>query len=418
MSQSALRPSGQAAQPLTDARTLEFTVDVLTQHFDLEATGYCCQTRDLWQVLVAAAARGSTIEATCHDLKDAPDSNTVRTYLNEQLTSAQVRPLEAQFNQALASQLPRWFVRSLRRPNTEFALDLHDVPYYGKLDQDQAVADQAVADQATHWICRGAAQVGTTRFYRSATAYVLQDNKRWTLAVTFVHPRDSLLAIVQRLLEPVRSLGLRRGCVYLDKAFSGIPVLRYLLQETKFAAVVATPVRGKAGAKAGAEGGTRALCRGRASYRTDYTFRSATHGTLAAPVGVVRTWSERRDGTRQSQWLVYVLIRCRWRIREMRRRYRRRFGIESSYRLLEQVRLRTSSPNEALRFLALGLALLLGSVWIALHWRYLRVPGSGPRRVLRERFTLEQMANFLRRAVEAIYGVLRQLPPPATIGIY
>ena len=83
----------------------------------------------------------------------------------------------------------------------------------------------------------------------------------------------------------------------------------------------------------------------------------------------------------------------------MRRRYRRRFGIESSYRLLEQVRLRTSSPNEALRFFAMGLALLLGSVWIALHWRHLRVPGSGPRRVLRELFTLEQMANFLRCAM-------------------
>ena len=413
MSQSALHASGQAAEPLTDARTLEFTVDVLEQHFDLQATGYCCQTRDLWQVLVAAAARGSTIEATCHDLVDAPDSNTVRTYLNEQLTPAQVRPLEAQFNAARGSQVPRWFVRSLRSQHTEFALDLHDVPYYGKLDQDPA--DQ---EPPSPWICRGAAQVGTTRFYRSATAYVLHHNKRWTLAVTLVHPRDSLLAIVQRLLAQVRSLGLRRGCVYLDKAFSGIPVLRYLLQETKLAAVVATPVRGKAGSAKGSGGGTRALCRGRASYRTDYTFRSATHGTLKAPLGVVRTWSERRDGTRQSQWLVYVLIRCRLRIREVRHRYRRRFGIESSYRLLEQVRLRTSSPNEVLRFLAMGLALLLGSVWIALHWRYLRVPGSGPRRVLRELFTLEQMADFLRRAVEAIYGVLSQLPPPSKIGNY
>ncbi len=102
----------------------------------------------------------------------------------------------------------------------------------------------------------------------------------------------------------------------------------------------------------------------------------------------------------------------------MRGRYRRRFGIESSYRLLEQVRLRTSSPNEALRFLAIGLALLLGSVWIALHWRYLRAPGSGPRRVVRELLPLQQMANFLRRAVEAIYGVLTQLPPPSKIGIY
>ena len=73
---------------------------------------------------------------------------------------------------------------------------------------------------------------------------------------------------------------------------------------------------------------------------------------------------------------------------------------------------RTTSPNEALRFFCMGLALLLGSVWIALHWRYLQVRGSGPRRVAREHFPLERMANFLRRAVEAIYGVIALVQPP------
>ena len=57
---------------------------------------YHCQTRELWQVLVAAAAPGSTIEATCHDLPQAPDSNPVRGYRNDQLillTLEPVRPL-------------------------------------------------------------------------------------------------------------------------------------------------------------------------------------------------------------------------------------------------------------------------------------------------------------------------------------
>ena len=96
----------------------------------------------------------------------------------------------------------------------------------------------------------------------------------------------------------------------------------------------------------------------------------------------------------------------------MRQRYRLRFGIESSYRLLEQVRVRTTSPNEALRFFCIGLALLLGSMWIALHWKHLQVRGSGPRRVAREHFPLERMTNFLRRAVEAIYGVISLVQPP------
>jgi hypothetical protein len=60
----------------------------------------------------------------------------------------------------------------------------------------------------------------------------------------------------------------------------------------------------------------------------------------------------------------------------------------------------------------MGIALLIGNIWIALHWRYLRRPGRGPRRVARWHFTLSQMAQFLRRAVEAIYGVIAIIDPP------
>ena len=396
-------------------------MQLLTQHFDVQATGYCCQTRDLWQVLVAAAAQGSTIEATCNDLPEAPDSNTVRAYLNDQLTVEtnlrwrptyggdqltveQVRPVEADFNRALTSQLPRWFHRQLRHQGVQLAIDLHDVPYYGKTDQ---------LNPTDHWVCRGQAQAGTTRFYRCATAYVMQRDVRWTLAVTFVHPRDSRVSIVQRLIKQMHTLGLRRGCLYLDKAFCAVPVLRYLQEQTTFAAIVAAPLRGKGG-KEGSGRGTRALCQGRASYFTYHTFINAEHGALRVPVAVVRTFCRRRDGTYQAQWLVYVLLQLRQRklrITQVRQRYRSRFGIESSYRLLEQVRLRTTSPNEALRFFCIGLALLLGSVWIALHWKYLQVAGSGPRRVAREHFPLERMANFLRRAVETIYGVISLVQP-------
>jgi hypothetical protein len=98
-------PRLEQFKELTDQSTLEFTVQVLTQHFDVQASGYCCQTRDLWHVLVAAAAQGSTIEATCHELPAAPHSNTVRNtvrgYLHDQLTTEQVRPLEADFGSRL-----------------------------------------------------------------------------------------------------------------------------------------------------------------------------------------------------------------------------------------------------------------------------------------------------------------------------
>ena len=380
------------SEKLTDRGTLDFTIAVLEQYFDLSAEGSVCQTRDLWQVLVTTAARQTYIETACNDLKDAPDSNTVRGYLKEQLTPDRIRSLQRDCNRALASQLPAW----LRDHPKDVAIDLHDEPYYGKDDEEDPNC----------WVCRGEARAGTTRFYRCATAYLMHRDVRFTLAVEFVHPDDDLVKIVKQLMRRVKALKIKVKRYFLDKGFCTIPVLCALQVDSNLSAIIAAPIRGKTG-------GTRALCQGRGSYRTDHTFRSADYGELTAPVAVVRTVRQRRDGTRTVEWLIYVVLNTTdVPVRGIRKLYRRRFGIESSYRLLEQIRGHTTARNAALRFLWIGLALLIGNIWIALHWTYLRRRGSGPRRVARKHFTLSQMAQFLRRAVEAIYRVISTIDPP------
>lgn len=57
--------------------------------------------------------------------------------------------------------------------------------------------------------------------------------------------------------------------------------------------------------------------------------------------------------------------------------YRRRFGIESSYRQINQARLRTSSRSPELRLLAVAIALLLRNLWALCRWMTLARFGSG-----------------------------------------
>lgn len=378
---------------LTDRGTLDFTIAILSHYFDLSADGYLFQTPDLWRVLVTVAARRSYIETICNDLPDAPNSNTVRGYLKEQLTPQRIRALQRESNRALASQLPTW----LRDHPKDIAIDVHDEPYYGKDDDPE--------DPAC-WVCRGEAREGTTRFYRCATAYVMQRDVRFTLAVEFVQPGDTLVQILRRLIRRVSALKIKARRYFLDKGFCGIPTLRWLQTQPDLSVMVAVTIRGKTG-------GTRALCHGRSGYFTDYTFRSDANGELTVPLAVVRTLRRRRNGRLTVEWLIYAVLNLTGvALRQVRKFYRRRFGVESSYRLLEQVRGHTTARNAALRFLWMALALLLGNIWIALHWRYLRRPGSGPRRVARHYFTLAQLAYFLCRAVEAIYQVLSTVDPP------
>jgi putative transposase len=378
------RPTRYQPVKLTDQYTLDHTMQLLRQHLQLYAHGYTCQTTDLWRIVLAAAARHTTIEAVCADLTDAPAANTVRDYLTAQLSPDDVRNLERCCNAALAAVIPP----GLRARPQEIALDEQDEPYYGRCDPDEK----------QNWVCRGEARAGTTYFYRCATAYVMLHDRRLTLAVVFVKPGDAPLTIVERLITQVAATGVPIRRLYADKGFCSIAVLTWLAAH-HLPAILAVPIRGK-------QGGTRALCRGRRSYRTTHTFQSAEHGRLRVDVAVARTYARRRSGKRTATWCLYACPAERATPQRIRKRYRRRFGIESSYRQMEQVRARTTSPKPALRFLLMGVALLILNVWIDLHWLFLRVPGRGRARVARAAFRLDRMTRFLTRAIERYYGVV------------
>ena len=384
-------PKSASAQPkkLTDQATLDCTINILKRHFDLSAEGYLCQTEDLYRIMVNAAAHGSTIEAACNDLVDAPDSNTVRGYLKTQFTAAEIRQLERDCNRALYSQWPHW----LWSQPLEIAVDLHDECYYGESDDEDPAS----------WVCRGEKHKGTTHFYRCATVAVIRRRVRVTLAIAFVHPDEDLVTVLQKLLKYVHLRGLHIAGLYADKQFGTIPVLRYLQTQT-FAVIVPVPRRGKTG-------GVNSLCHGCGSYRTEHTFASQPYGQLTVPVGVLRAYKTDHD-KRKATWLVFVLLRVTASLRHIREAYRGRFGIETDYRSLEQVRARTTSTNPALRFFFMGLACILINVWMALQWIYCRQRGSGPRRIVQGLLTLERLARFLVRAIESYYGVVTEIESP------
>jgi len=73
---------------LTDQQVLDIECARagLQEHLTLTAEGYKCTTEDLLDVLLGVGVKGGTIEAVCADLVGTPDPETIRQYLNEQLT--------------------------------------------------------------------------------------------------------------------------------------------------------------------------------------------------------------------------------------------------------------------------------------------------------------------------------------------
>src|SRR3989442_5289731 len=142
---------------LTEQEVLQHASSTLQEHLPLHAEGYTCTTADLLKVLLGVAVNRGTIEAVCADLVGAPDPQTIRGYLNEQLCVEELPELERRLNAALAAELPP----RVRRQAQAVAMDYHDRPYYGKWAQAARV-----------WV-RGQAKDETTRLFRGATGYLI-----------------------------------------------------------------------------------------------------------------------------------------------------------------------------------------------------------------------------------------------------
>lgn len=384
---------GNDIPKLTDDQVLEYASEGLDAHLPLSAAGYKCTTEDLLHIVLVAAARRCTIESACAELESGPGAETVRQYLNAQLTPEHLPELETSLNEALVSQVPE----RLGRKAQDIAVDLHDRPYYGKTSQEEGL-----------WVS-GKAKAGTTRFYRVTTAYVIHNGLRVTLALRFYLPTDSVVGVLEMLVERIKALGIGINRLFLDKGFDGIDVQTYL-DQTGIPSLIACSIRGKTG-------GTRALCKGNKSYCTIHTFRNQTEkkeSTAKVAVCRVFTTNKRRGRMkRRAEWLVFILINLDLTPKQARRLYRRRFGVETSYRCAGQVQAWTTTKNPGLRFMLIGLSFFLQNVWLHLRWLYTQVPRRGHRRLDTKRLTLVRFARFIVSAVERQYGCVHEIIAPA-----
>ena len=86
--------------------------------------------------------------------------------------------------------------------------------------------------------------------------------------------------------------------------------------------------------------------------------------------------------------------------------YRKRFGIETSYRQINQCRIRTTTKKFNVRFLYVAIGLLLRNLWVWLHHFVLSSPRRGGRRYNWDLLGVERMLLWLERVAETMYGLV------------
>ena len=364
---------------------------VLRTHLPLELHGTRISAEDVWQILCDASVHHLSIEASCQRLASAPSGNRLREVLLPALPDR--CQLEDELNAVLCAALPRVLFKSKRRYSV--AADITLLPYHG---QPQATDSD---------VLRAGAKSGTNQFHGYATLSIVHHSQRFVLALHCVQLHERMDQILEALLARAEGLKIRVRRIFLDKEFYSLAVLRSLRQR-QLSFVMPIPVRGR-----GRE--MTRICRGRRSHFARYRVQSRRHGTDTVRVAVVKR--NRRPGQRKVvRWFVFAVagLPVRMEAPQVFQLYRQRFGIESSYRQLNQVRARTSSRSPLLRLLLVGLALLLLNLYVALR-QSLRSRPTPARNRRRTWLTLPRLASLLAHAIETICGLapliqLRPLP--------
>ena len=191
------------------------------------------------------------------------------------------------------------------------------------------------------------------------------------------------------MLDRLGPLDVEPRRLYLDRQFFNVELLR-LLKLKPFTTILPVPVRGKR---------LRSLLKGRQSYATY----------------VVCRYAKGRRGKHRVDHLPYAVVgKFDQSVAAARQEHRSRFGIESSYRLGNALRPRTSSRDPKLRLLLMGLSAILVNLWVYLKWTAAGAPrpDRGGRTVHEQLLRLSRLRTFLTVAVQAIYGVVTAIRRP------
>ena len=388
------KPTNKITRTIQSKQVLNAFLQVVRSNLPLDLKNTHITVDDVIYVLGYANVHRLSIASACQELQEAPSGNRLREVLVGALPeqAGMQRALNRMFRQQLHSSL----LKGKRRYN--IAIDLTLIPYHGQPYEDKKE------------IMRGAPKSGTTHFHGYATVSIVHDNRRYVVALRFVEYGEEMADIVRWLIKRVKALKILIRRVFLDKGFCSKPVFKVLNQH-KLSYVIPIPVRGKSG-------GVRRLFEGK-SRKTTYTFHSPKQGAYTVQAFVVKRYSKGRYGRHTSKWFAYAVAGLPEGISpaQVFELYRQRFGIEASYRQMNQVRARTSTRNPVIRLLLVGLAFVLFNLYITLRQSLssaLKQTVQSPKRFW---LSLRRLAFMLGRAIEHLWGVtdVLQLQPCVTL---
>jgi len=375
---------------MTKEQVYRYSEKWLSTALRLDYEGRKCTTSVLFRILLIAAGRVVSLFAACRDLADAPCSRSVYNALLATLPD--MRELETRLNRSLCHKLPK----SLLRKSRILAIDLTLIPYHGKPASD------------VKEIFRSKPKSGTSHFHAYATAAVIHKGHRYTVALMHVEYGVSMKEVVRQLVGLIRRRGIKIRYLLLDKGFYSVSVLSYL-KRAKLGYIVPILLRGrqKKDKKAPPSGIRALLKKNNGYYRQTITGQDGKRKKARLTINVCvasKDYLQEKTGKKQRKKLLFAISKVRRTWREIRELYRKRFSIETTYRQMNEARIKTCTRDPRLRLLFVAIALVLRNVWVWIHFKLAKRKDSEEPQLFLELLRFQEMLLWITQTVQQALG--------------
>ena len=321
------------------------------------------------EVVLRAAVDQTSVNGVTTSTEDTPNRETVMDWLH---TLEKETMLDA-VNDILALVAMTVLDRDGSRT---ICIDFMNNPFHGCPDDEDEFRRMSARD-------------GTTKCHRYCTAFVLAQGKPLTLAVEPVDGKDSKADAVERVLARVENYPFEIELLLADSGFFNERVIRRSREIA--ATVVHVPKKGDR---------MKEKLDVHKSYMTTYRMYKDSERELRVPLAVSVSY---QNGDRNKHGeVVRGYVACGvtdHTAKQVERIYRKRSGIETTYRLIRQARGVTTTRDPVVRFAFMLVAAILENLWLVLRWAVVARPQRGGRD-LPEEFTFSVFCDWIRRELE------------------
>jgi len=179
-------------------------------------------------------------------------------------------------------------------------------------------------------------------------------------------------------LDLIKRLNFKIKVLCLDRGFYSIDVFEFL-QKNNVPHIVPVIKRGKK---------IKQILKGNKARSEQYVMKNLKKKILLNIVIDVKYLKGKR-GKKGRENLGFVVYGIKWSPRKVSTVYRRRFAIESSYRMRNIVKPKTSTKNAEIRYFYTLVSFLLKNIWLFLQKKHFTIVKRGPQVVDEDKFRFE-----------------------------